>query len=84
MSWWGALTSLDEFGLGMKWVSATLKQAKERLDKVSRPGLFGGIDERRVREKEATVQVELESLDQAVSTYTKLFLSNLLVSKMIW
>ena len=46
----------------------SLKQAKERLDKVSRPGLFGGIDERRVREKEATVQVELESLDQAVST----------------
>ena len=55
----------------------SLKQAKERLDKVSRPGLFGGIDERRVREKEATVQVELESLDQAVSTYTKLFLHNL-------
>ena len=50
------------------------RQANERLEKVSRPKLFGGIDERRVREKEATVQVELESLDQAVSLYTKLVL----------
>ena len=52
----------------------SFRQANERLVKVSRPSLFGRTDERRVREKEATVRVELESLDQAVSFHTKLVL----------
>ena len=43
-----------------------LRQAKDRLEKVRRPSLFGAIDERRVREKELTLQVEQERLDQAV------------------
>ena len=44
----------------------SLRQAKDRLEKVRRPSLFGAIDERRVHEKEVTLQIERERLDQAV------------------